>query len=178
MFGQSDYARREVGGSVAIVGADTKGAFNNDNSRDGLYGFDAQGAYNISRYWGLKADVSYFQKRLEAGTSDITAKLFELTGGIKFQNNAYTTRLRPFGQALFGLAHASDMPRTVQSSSSNRTVVALSGTGPTFVLGGGIDIRLTRKLDLRALEIDYNPHWLKGETFHNIKLGIGVNFRF
>lgn len=160
-----------------IAGADTKGAFNNDNSRDGLYGFDFQGAYNISRFWGLKADVSYFQHRFDLGTSDLTAKLFQLTGGIKFQTNAYSTRLRPFGQALVGVGHASDMPRVLQSSSP-KTVNVLSGTGSAFVLGGGIDIRLTRNLDLRALEIDYNPHRLQGETFHNIRLGIGVNFRF
>jgi opacity protein-like surface antigen len=178
VFGQSDYAQHELGGTASIIGADTKGAFNNDKSRDGLYGFNLQGAYNISRYWGLKADFSYFQKQFEAGNQDLTSKLFQLTGGIKLQDNATTTRFRPFAQALVGVAHASNLPRVLQESSTGKIVSAISGTGPAFALGGGLDIRLLKKLELRALQIDYNPIRLKGESFQNLRLGIGVNFRF
>ena len=178
VFGQSDYTRHEVGGNVSVIGVDTKGAFNNDKSRDGLFGFNLQGAYNISRFWGLKADFSYFQKQFEAGSADFTSRLFQIGGGIKLQDNANTTRFRPFAQALIGVAHASKLPRLLQENSSGRLVAVLNGTGPAFTLGGGFDIRLTKKLELRALQIDYNPVRLKGESFHNVRLGIGLNFRF
>jgi hypothetical protein len=52
------------------------------------------------------------------------------------------------------------------------------GTGPAFALGGGLDIRLTKRLELRAFQIDYNPSRIKEETFQNVRLGIGLNFRF
>lgn len=51
VLGQGDYRKREIGGNFSIIGADTNGAFNNDRSNDGLYGFSVQGAYNISRFW-------------------------------------------------------------------------------------------------------------------------------
>ena len=178
MFAQSDDAKRELGGGVSIVGADSKGAFNNDESRDGLYGFYIQGAYNISRFWGLKADFSYFQKQFEAGNIDLTSRLSQITGGIKLQDNANTTRFRPFAQTLIGVAHTSKLPRILQENLSGRVVSAISGTGPAFVLGGGLDIRLAKKLELRALQIDYNPIRIKGESFQNVRLGIGMNFRF
>ena len=178
VFGQSDYARHEVGGNFSVIGVDTKGAFNNDKSRDGFFGFDIQGGYNISRFWGLKADLSFFQKQFDAGNADLTSRLFQIAGGIKLQDNANSTRFRPFAQALVGVAHASKLPRALPENSSGRVVTIRSGAGPAFVLGGGLDIRLTRKLELRALQIDYNPVRLKGETFQNARLGIGLNFRF
>src|SRR5262249_25318021 len=107
VFGQSEYSKYEVGAAASIVGADTKGAFNNDKSRDGLYGFDIQSAYNISRLWGVKADVSYFQRQFSLGSVDRTTRLFQIMGGIKLQDNASMTRFRPFAQALIGVAHAS-----------------------------------------------------------------------
>ena len=178
VFAQSDYAKHELGGTVSVAGADTKGAFNNDKSRDGLYGFSIQSAYNISRFWGLKGEFSYFQKQFWPGSVYPTSGLTQIMGGIKLQDNANTTRYRPFAHALIGVAHTSNLPRVLQETSSSRIVTIISGTGPAFALGGGLDIRLTRKLELRALQIDYNPVWAKGETFQNLRIGIGLNFRF
>lgn len=164
VFGRGDYRKRELGGNVSIVGADTNGAFNNDKSRDGLYGFNVEGAYNISRSWGVQADFSYFQKQFEAGPVDLTSRLTQMMGGIKLQDNANATRLRPFAHALIGVAHASKLPRAFDgsSSSSGGVVSVNSGTGPAFVLGAGLDIRLTRNLDVRAFQIDYNPSRIGG----------------
>ena len=75
IFAQSDYARHELGGAVEVVGADTKGAFNNDSSRDALFGFSLQSAYNLSRFWGLKGEFSYFQKQFEPSNVFPTSRL-------------------------------------------------------------------------------------------------------
>ena len=179
VFAQSEYSRHELGGSVLVAGADTKGAFNNDKSRDGLFGFSIQSAYNISRFWGLEGEFSYYQKQFEpSSVFPTSSRLTQIMGGIKLQDNAHTTRFRPFTQALVGVAHTSNLARVLQETSTSRTVAIISGTGPAIALGGGLDIRLTRKLDIRALQIDYNPVWAKGETFQNVRIGIGVNFRF
>jgi hypothetical protein len=176
VFAQSDYAKREVGGTAAILGADTKGAFNNDESRDGLYGFSLQGAYNISRYWGFKGEFSYFQKHFVPVSVDPTSRLTEIMGGIKLQDNSNSTRFRPFAQALIGVAHASNLPHVLQENP--KTVRLISGTGPALSLGGGLDIRLTKQIELRVIQIDYNPVWAKSQTFHNAKIEIGLNIRF
>lgn len=178
VFGQSDYSKREIGANASIVGLDTKGAFNSDKSHDALYGFEVQGAYNISRFWGLKADFSYGQRNFDTPFIDLTPRLTQIMGGIKLQDNATATRFRPFAHALAGVAHASDTPRIVLASSNLEVFSVRSGTGPAFALGGGLDIRLTKKLELRAFQIDYNPSRIKGEVFQNGRLGIGFNFRF
>ncbi len=177
VFGQNDYRKRELGANVSIVGADTKGAFNNDKSRDALYGFEVQGAYNISRFWGFTADFSYSQKTfVETGFVDLTSRVTQMMGGIKLQDNANNTRFRPFAHALAGVAHTSDFPRVFDDT--HKVIEIRSGTGLGFVAGGGLDIRLTRRVELRAFQIDYNPTRLNGNTLQNLRLGIGFNFRF
>jgi opacity protein-like surface antigen len=175
---QTDYNKREIGGNVSIMGLDTKGAFNSDKSRDGLYGFNVQGAYNFSRYLGVKAEFSYSQRHFDTDFIDLTTRLSQIMGGIKLQDNKNTTRFRPFGHALVGVAHASDLPRIVRLNSGLDGFSVREGTGPAFALGGGLDIRLTKRLELRAFQIDYNPSRIKEETFQNVRLGIGLNFRF
>ena len=176
--GQTDYNKREIGANVSIMGLDTKGAFNSDRSRDGLAGFNAQGAYNFSRYFGVKAEFSYSQRHFDSDFIDLTTRLSQIMGGIKLQDNKTTTRFRPFGHALVGVAHASDLPRIVRDGSTLVTFSVRDGTGSAFALGGGLDIRLTKRLELRAFQIDYNPSRIKEETFQNVRLGIGLNFRF
>lgn len=176
--GQTDYNKREIGANVSIMGLDTKGAFNSDRSRDGLFGFNVQGAYNFSRYLGVKAEFSYSQRHFNLDFIDLTTRLSQIMGGIKLQDNKTTTRFRPFGHALVGVAHASDLPRIVPDGFGLVTFSVRDGTGPAFALGGGLDIRLTKKLELRAIQIDYNPSRIKEQTFQNVRLGIGLNFRF
>lgn len=176
-LGQSDYRKGEIGANVSIAGADTKGAFNSDNSRDGIYGFQVHGAYNFSRFWGLEAEVSYHQRHFDTPSIELHSKLTQVMAGIKFQENSNTTRYRPFAHALAGVAHASEFPRIVDIS--NVEVLSIrSGTGPAFVLGGGLDIRLNKKTELRVFQLDYNPSRIKGDVFQNVALGAGVNFRF
>lgn len=50
----------------------------------------------------------------------------------------------------------------------------VSDTGLAAALGGGLDIRLNKRLDLRAIQVDYNPTRLFGSTQHNIRIGIGI----
>ena len=125
----------------------------------------------------MKADFSYFQKHFEAGFTSIDSKLTQMMGGIKLQDNANNTRFRPFAHALVGVAHTSNLPR-VFDDTQVKVIEVRSGTGPAFALGGGLDIRLTRKLELRAFQIDYNPSRIREHTLQNIRLGIGLNFRF
>jgi opacity protein-like surface antigen len=177
-FGQTDYSKHEIGGNVSIMGLDSKGAFNSDGSRDGVYGFDVHGAYNFSRYLGVKAEFSYSQRHVDSDFIDLSTRLSQVMGGIKVQDNKTSTRFRPFGHALVGIAHASDLPRILPDGFTLVRFSVRDGTGPAFALGGGLDIRLTRTLELRALQLDYNPTRIKGDVFQNVRLGIGVNFRF
>jgi opacity protein-like surface antigen len=180
VYGQSEIARHEVSATFSISGIDTRGAFNNDKSRDALYGFNLQGAHNLNRFFGLQGDFSYFRRSFNTGVgnADLTSHLSQIMGGIKVQDNSNTTRFKPFAQALVGIAHATNFPRVLRDDSQGKLVNARNDTGVAFGLGGGLDVRLMRKLDIRAFQIDYNPAHLNGDTFHNLRLGIGLKFRF
>ena len=55
--------------------------------------------------------------------------------------------------------------------------VSESETGLSGVVGGGIDIKVNDRVDVRAIQFDWNPTRLGGETQHNFRVGIGLVFR-
>ncbi len=186
-FAQGDFQRGEIGVMYSNNRVDTDGAFSgdpNDNSRDSFNGVNIDAGYNFTRYVGAKADFSYHQKSQEfRGVTigptrvNVDANLTQFMGGIKIQDNAMETRVRPFSQALFGVGHVS-----VDASGGGGGLPAInfsdSETGFAAALGGGLDIRVHRNVDIRAIKIEYNPVRIEGETGNNIRLGVGLNFRF
>lgn len=184
-FAQDDFQRGELGVMFSHNRVDTDGAFSgniNDNGRDGFHGVNIDAGYNFSRYVGAKADFSYHQKSQDfsgpvvgGGTVNIDAKLTQFMGGIKLQDNATETKVRPFAQALIGIGRVSvDASGTVPGLPNFND----SETGLAAAVGGGLDIRLHRNVDFRAIKVEYNPVRIEGETGNNIRLGIGLNFRF
>lgn len=185
-FAQGDFQRGEFGVMYSNNRVDTGGAFNgdiNDTSRDGFHGVNLDAGYNFSRYLGVKADFSYHKKSanfeglvIGGSTVNVDAKLTQFMGGIKVQDNATETKVRPFAQALIGLGHAS------VDISGNTAVFGpnfnQSETGLAAALGGGLDIRVHKNVDIRAIKVEYNPVRIDGETDNNIRIGVGLNFRF
>jgi hypothetical protein len=51
-----------------------------------------------------------------------------------------------------------------------------------MVFGGGIDVKLGKRIDLRLIQVDYNPIFVKtrngieGKTQHNFRIGVGLVF--
>ena len=179
-FAQDDFQRGEFGVMFSHNRVDTGGAFSpdiNDTGRDGFHGVNIDAGYNFSRYVGAKADFSYHTKSADlavaGGTVKLEAKLTQFMGGIKIQDNSTETRVRPFAQALVGVGHAS-----VDANSPAFGVLNDDTTGFAAAVGGGLDIRVHRNVDFRAIKIEYNPIRSGGETDNNIRLGIGLNFRF
>jgi peptidoglycan-associated lipoprotein len=84
-------------------------------------------------------------------------------------------RLVPFGQVLFGGAHGSDsyFP-TATSSTSSASSWALSS-------GGGLDVNLTRRFAVRALEVQYLRTALPNGTNdaqNHLMIGAGLVIKF
>ncbi|HZG52699.1 MAG TPA: outer membrane beta-barrel protein [Pyrinomonadaceae bacterium] len=186
-FGQDDFQRGEFGVMFSHNRVDTGGAFStnpNDTGRDGFHGVNVDAGYNFSRYVGAKADFSYNQKSQNFGslvpggeTVNIDAKLTQFMGGIKIQDNATETRVRPFAQALLGLGRVS-VDASGNTTGLPATGLSQSETGLAAAIGGGLDIRIHRNVDFRAIKVEYNPVRVEGETDNNIRIGIGLNFRF
>jgi len=183
-FAQGDFQRGEFGVMFSHNRVDTDGAFdpnNNNNGSEGFNGVNVDAGYNFTRYVGAKVDFSYHQKSTQFGvptappggtTINLDGKLTQFMGGVKVQDNSTETRVRPFAQLLVGLGHAS-----VESSSAFGNFDE-SETGLAAAVGGGLDIRVHRNVDFRAIKVEYNPVRIEGETGNNIRIGVGLNFRF
>ena len=161
------------------------------NDRLSFNGFEASGVYNVSRYVGLKADFSGAYRSEEFNfpvtpTNNISFKtnnsLYNFLGGVQVKDNSSEARVKPFGHALVGVGHARTNVKNVTCSSTIVTncsslANSFSETGVAGAFGGGIDVKLGDKVDLRAIQVDYNPMRLDGQINHNFRFGIGFVFK-
>jgi opacity protein-like surface antigen len=158
------------------VGVDNSGT-NFLDEREGFHGVEVFAKGNVSRYEGLKGSYSFHRKSFDfdggtAATSfDVDADLHQFLGGVEFKDNAKETKVKPFAHVMAGVAHA-------RADVSNATLsFDESDTGFAAAVGGGVDFKLSDRVDFRAIQFDYNPNRSNGETSHNFRIGIGFIFR-
>ncbi len=172
-FAQDDYNKYDIyaGFSHNRVDIGDTGGFISE--REGFNGFEVAVKGNVSRYVGLKGDYSFHRKTFSEPFGltvvDIDATLHNILGGVEIKDNNTETKVKPFAHLLAGLAHV--------KLSSDFVGVSESDSGFGAAVGGGIDIRLNRRVDFRAIQFDYNPTRIQGETQHNFRIGIGLVFR-
>ncbi len=146
------------------------------DERQGFHGVEGFVKGNVSRYVGLKGSYSFHRKTFDITapgvTVEVDADIHQFLGGVEFKDNARETAVKPFAHILAGAAH-----------SRGRA----SGPGITFnesetdfaaAVGGGIDFRINDRVDIRAIQFDWNPvRSDNGGTSHNYRIGIGIIFR-
>ena len=169
--------------------------------RAGFNGFNTSITSNIWRYAGLKFDFSghYRSDTLRVNLAfpcqpaplclpaivpaDVRAKasLYNSLGGVQFKDNAREARVKPFAHLLVGAAHARfdvDDEGCVQAVGVPCPAeLEDSETGFAGAFGGGLDVRLSDRVDFRAIQLDYNPTRMNEATQHNFRIGIGIVFR-
>lgn len=182
------YSHQRV--DMGVSGEDNLGDFISE--REGFNGFNVSGVYNVSRYVGLKADVSGAYKGRsysialpgtvpQVGASfDTDMSLYNFLGGVQFKDNSSDARVKPFAHMLAGAGHGRLKISNVNCTSAP-ACAGIAGTssetGLAGAFGGGIDIKLSNRVDFRAIQVDYNPMRLDGQTTHNVRFGIGLVFR-
>jgi opacity protein-like surface antigen len=194
----NDYAKTEfyVGYSNSQIDINSSG----DNSfqsilagRRSYNGFEGAAVYNVNRYFGVKADFSgTYKNRRESAqavigqnagatiTFDSKQSFYNVLGGIQVKDNAAKTKIKPFAHVLVGVGNQRFKAENLACTGTGgcpRFTTDLSRTGFSAAIGGGLDIKLTNKIDLRAIQIDYNPLVLDGNTQHNIRIGVGLVFK-
>jgi hypothetical protein len=191
---QDDYRKWEFFGGYSHNRIDT-GITDDDpdfgdivNEREGFHGFNASVTGNLTRYFGLKFDVSgHFKSRnvpfgTIASAVDIDSRLYNFLGGVQVKDNSTETKFKPFAHALVGAAHGRN-----RADFSNDFCIAIvpspcpadfteSETGFGGAFGGGIDIRANSRIDIRVIQVDYNPTRLFDSTQHNFRFGFGIVF--
>ncbi len=160
------------------------------DEREGFNGFNASATGNFSRYWGAKFDYSYHQKSFGFGGDNTTIRIHNFLGGVQFKNNSEDARVKPFAHALVGVGRtAADL-----SEFDNR-LADFDDAGFAAAIGGGLDVRVSPRIDIRVFQLDYNPMRfdftdfgtvgipgtpvLRGDlkrTLHNFRIGIGIVF--
>lgn len=177
----------------------TTNTFRDDffDNRQSFNGVTASGTFNLNRYVGVRGDFSANFKNYEAnlpltiGTATtnnnlkVNAQLYNFLGGVQVKDNAREgSRLRPFGYALVGVGVGrtkidEDFFSTAfcqQPGVDCRGGFSDSEAGFAAALGGGLDIRATRRFSVRAFQVDYNPTHIGNRTQDNVRFGFGVVF--
>lgn len=199
VFGQDDYKKGEffVGFSNNQVDTGVEpGDIPGDpiKKRQSFNGFNASGVVNVSRYVGLKADVSGtyrsdsfsypilgIPENPREVSFDADSSLYNVLGGVQIKDNSSDAKVKPFAHALVGAGIGRVKIKNVSCSPgvdcSFLTSTDESETGLAGAFGGGLDIKLSNRIDLRAVQVDYNPIRFDGGTQHNVRIGIGLVFK-
>lgn len=192
----TDYKKSEffVGYSNNQVdtGADSDDSVRNFfNDRRSFHGFNVSGVANVNRYVGIKGDVSGTYRNDDFRISVVTgnntqtvafkanSSLYNFLGGVQIKDNASTARLKPFAYALAGAGHGRVKVKDVSCPTGVDCTdfTSDSETGLAGAFGGGLDIRLSDRVDFRAIKVDYNPIRFDGGTQHNVRIGVGLVFK-
>ena len=131
------------------------------NNSNGFNGWTGQGTVNFTRHFGVTAQVDG-NYRNPAGLSSfsvlgispsVNQHLYDFLAGptatARFGRNSV------FAHALFGAAHASLGAGVSLPFIGGISTGVTGATGFAMAFGGGVDIGLTRRIAIRAAQIDY-----------------------
>lgn len=168
--------------------------------RRSFQGFDASVTYNLTRYVGIKGNVTgHFKNdttvdRFDNGTRTDTNRFEDRTynflAGIQLKDNSKKTKIKPFAHALAGFARQTSHDVQTSTAGFNFTLDDRV-TSFAMKIGGGIDVRVSPRVDVRIIEINYNPIFardrhvsgnadfdlrLAGRRADNFTIGVGIVF--
>ena len=131
-------------------------------NRQTLRGFNLAITRNFHKYVGATFDYSLhlrednFSRPAGNGTIDSTVQNF--LGGITVKNNMEDgPRFKPFGHALFGVAvQKVDVDSPQLPAIFGISDFHVNETSFAMAFGGGVDIKLNHRFDIRAAQIDWN----------------------
>ncbi|MBX7171644.1 MAG: hypothetical protein K1X72_11860 [Pyrinomonadaceae bacterium] len=119
--------------------------------------------------------------------SATSQKHYNYLGGVQLKNNSTEKKFKPFAHVLAGISQQSvklkdftDNGNSFDAANRPRRIYRtdkISNTGLAMEFGGGIDIRLSRKIDIRVIQVDYNPVKIKEKQILAPQQPItGINF--
>ena len=161
-------------------------------NRTGLHGVEFSYTRNLSRYFGIKADLSHVTRKRELSLvrndpifgsysfyQDNRRSITNVLAGVQVKDNSTETRFKPFAHAMVGIAHNRSSFTNFRCTSGTCPPqfvgdFSFNDTGFAAALGGGLDIKLSRRFDLRAIQVDYNPIYSNSRVDNNVRIGVGI----
>lgn len=165
-----DYHKAEVSGGYSF------NRVNDDGESLNFHGFDTSVTGNFSKYAGIKFNVSGHYKKFDEGGFRANLSLYNILAGIQIKNNSKERRVKPFAHLMAGIARGRfvvNVPPPL-CVPPNPCRVTESDTGFSMAAGGGIDIKASKRVDIRLIQADYNPNRLGGTWQNNFRVGIGI----
>jgi hypothetical protein len=160
-------------------------------------GFEASAIRNLSRYIGIKADLSahfgsegYQITLLQACPEapcptvqqnlNLHSRLFSFLGGPEFKLHR-RARFTPFLHALYGVEHTTTRWNT--SGAPLPLAQTVPRTAFAMAYGGGLDVRITHRTSIRY-SVDYSLNYYGGgrdnsgerERLDTFRMSVGVLF--
>ena len=147
--------------------------------------------YNFTPWIGIKSEFqgyatsSGFKNDIQnlglAGSA--SGNLFTYMFGPQFKK--HSGKLQWFGEALFGGAHTNAYATILKAEDLEPSNYNGSNNGFAMVYGGGLDIPVSKTIQIRPVEVDYlythfGANNVQGYSAHqnNFKYVAGVNFTF
>ena len=153
----------------------------------GLPGVEVAGTGYFTKRFGITGDFSaHFQSHDESVTG----------GSIHFKGSNYnylagptfrftnTTRVTPFVHALIGVSNNRFSAKGNVAGNSSPILTPINITDFAMALGGGLDVRIYKRISWRAFQIDYMPVFIRdrpitgfdGRRFDNVRFSTGIVF--
>ena len=137
-----------------------------------MNGGSASLAYNATPWISAVADFGGYHSNNVLGTG-IDGTLSTYLFGPRISYRHYS-RITPFGQVLFGVAHVGGHDGLGFSSSNNSFAMAI---------GGGVDFKVSHRFSVRPLQVDYlmtrfNELGLGAQNQNNLRVSTGVVLHF
>ena len=191
---QSDYHKFEFFGGYSHNRID-RGIESDDPSlqdlvgaREGSHGVNISATRNFARHFGVKFDFSaHFNDRTFPiatipNALELDSRIYSFLGGIQVKDNASESTFKPFAHALAGAAYSQSRAKfTVEFCaalvpSPCPENFKQTATGFAGAFGGGMDVRVSNRVDIRVFQFDYNPTITGDRTQHHFRIGVGIVF--
>ena len=137
-----------------------------------MNGGSASLAYNANHWLSGVADFGGYHANNILGTHvDGTLSTFLFGPRVSYHRDS---RITPFGQVLFGVAHIGGNNGLGFSSSNNSFAMTV---------GGGVDYKLTDRFSIRPVQVEYlltrfNELGLGTQSQNNLRVSTGIVFHF
>ncbi|HEY6307208.1 MAG TPA: outer membrane beta-barrel protein [Candidatus Angelobacter sp.] len=157
------------------------------------HGLEVSVIRDLNQRFGIKGDFSaHFQNNAfpvnvcsqtpcvpVPQTAQLNPRLFNFLGGPEIRVGNRRWRFAPFTYTLFGIAHTTATFKT--SGNAFNLSQTTTETGFALAVGGGVDVRVTRRFSLRT-SLDFNPKWVgrddngARQVQNDLRLAVGVLF--
>jgi len=149
-----------------------------DPRRTSQNGVNLEYTRNVTKNVGITGDVSAHFHRdtssINGGTFTRKRDQYFFLGGLQYKAHN-DSRLQPFAHALFGVALFRGFTSNIGPSGNVFTFDDATSFG--MALGGGLDIRAGKRIDVRLVQVDYSPTYFGSGSQHNIRLSFGIIFK-